>query len=216
MRNIALLCLSLWQSLIVTFWITFLVNTSESCELGLDCFDQQFQYIEDCATFDFTNNSVQCYQFELDFINGTGTAGGLLAIAIAVIQLSMQVWLKKKIDRSLENVQYRILSTLSVFVPLSVEIVFLGLSVYNFLNSLVRRQSLAILPKYVLSMFYLIPLIQFTTLPLCRKPGLMREEEAGNDEENPGDDDNHSDSDTEVDLFHDRQLRTRFKRYTAF
>ncbi len=105
MRNIALLCLSLWRSLIATFWITFIVNTSESCELGLDCFDYQFQHIEDCATFDFTNNSVQCYQIELDFINGTGTAGGLLAIAIAVIygQLSMQVWLKKKMNKSLDN-----------------------------------------------------------------------------------------------------------------
>ena len=50
-RHIALLCLSLWQSLIISFWITFLVITSPSCQFGSDCFDNQFNFIENCATF---------------------------------------------------------------------------------------------------------------------------------------------------------------------
>ncbi len=221
-RNIAMLCLSLWQSLIVSFWITFLVETSCSCEFGLDCFDNRFNYIDDCGSFNFTHNSAQCYTFSLDFIAGSGTAGGLLAIALSVIygQLSMQMWLKKKMDRSSnekKKKKYKILSALSVFVPLSVEILFLALSLANLLYSVLYRQSLDSLPKDVLAFFYLFPLMQFTTLSLCRKPGLMSGEEVENDEEMMMNDDDHYISwEEEVDTFHNRQLKTRVKRYTAF
>ena len=220
-RTIGLQCLSLWQSLIVTFWIAFLVKTADTCQHDIDCFDSEFNFIADCERLDGTNITIQCYKFELDFINGTGTAGGLLAIAVAVIygQLSLQMWLKKKIIRSETQKQkrkFKIFLVLSAIVPLLVELIFLGISISMLLFSIIRNRTFSVVPKYVLAMFYLIPLIQFTTLPLCKRSGLNQYESDTKELVEEMINAPVIETDNEMENFKQRDFRTRFKRYTAF
>ena len=96
-------------SIVATFWLNFMIkntykiilqNNTKECRNGIDCFFDNSSRIPDFCDVDSVNLRIQCYHF--DFINGAGTAGGVLAIAITTLygQLTAQMWLKKNISKS--------------------------------------------------------------------------------------------------------------------
>ncbi len=74
----------------------------------IDCFRAvSISKIEDCRDVDDFNDSIHCYEFQFDFINGAGTAGGVLAISVTILygQLTAQMWLKKKYPNRKVNIK---------------------------------------------------------------------------------------------------------------
>ena len=78
-------------SIAATFWLNFMIkntykiiqNNTKECRNGIDCFFDNSSRIPDCRDVDSVNLRIQCYQF--DFVNGAGTAGGILAKTITII-----------------------------------------------------------------------------------------------------------------------------------
>ena len=100
-RVIGVFAVALWLSLLATFW-NFIVKDTEECRNGIDCFFANKSRIKHCVLGDGFNKVIKCYEFQFDFINGAGTAGGLLAIIVTLLygQVSAQAWLEKKKTKS--------------------------------------------------------------------------------------------------------------------
>ncbi len=203
-RAIGVFTLGLWLSLLATFWLSFIIKITEDCNDGIDCFNASGFPIEDCRSIDSFNSSIQCYEFQFDFINGAGTAGGLLAISTTILygQLTAQMWLKKKISKSKSKEKKRHLKALSYLlgiVPMTFELILLILSMIKFFNATINRRVTAI-PNYLNAVFYLTPLLTLSLHPLRKKTRLSTDPE----EDSPG-------PDSYTIILHDEEqpLRTR-------
>ena len=126
-RAIGIFTITLWISLLATFWLNFIIEVTEECRVGIDCFSTGINSsrIGHCCDVDGVNEAIQCYEFRFDFINGAGTAGGLLTIIVTILygQLSAQAWLEKKKGKSKtkrKKMCYKALSILLGVIPLTV------------------------------------------------------------------------------------------------
>ncbi len=185
-RAIGAFAIALWLSLLATFWLNFIIKVTEDCNKEIDCFTASGSPIEDCLLIglnDSHTQTVQCYEFEFDFISGAGTAGGLLAIAVTILygQLTAQMWLKKKIAISKSKQKkkhFKILSILLGIVPLTLVIILLLLSVIKFFDTFINRRYTGV-PNYLNAFFYLIPLLILSSYPLYKKTRLSTDPEEG-------------------------------------
>ena len=183
-RAIGTFAIALWLSLIATFWLNFIIEVTEECKIGVDCFFANTTPYN-CPGVDGFNEAIQCYEFKFDFINGAGTAGGLLAISVTILygQLSAQIWLEKKIAISKKKKHFKILSILLGIVPLILSIILLLLSVIKFVDTLLDRRFTAI-PNYLNAFFYLLPILMLSSHPLYKNTRLSTDPE----ENSPGPD----------------------------
>ncbi len=175
-RSIGLFAIALWQSLLITFWVSFIIKVTDGCNNGA-CFFANGSKIEaDCLIESIrasqsSNSSIiiTCYEFQFDFVNGAGTAGGLLTIGITILygQLSAQIWLRKKVLKSKRKYKKRWFKVLFYLligvVPLVVITLLIVLGVITFLNS---SNTYTALPSYINALFYLVPLQLISTYPL--------------------------------------------------
>ena len=189
-RSVGLFVVTLWLSLLVTFWVNFIIEVSDECKNGIACFFNNSSKISDCRDVDGFNDQIQCYEFQFDFIKGAGTAGGLLAIAITTLygQLTAQMWLKKKILKS-ESIRkkrcFNALTYLLGIVLLVLMTLFLALSVFKFVMSFCTSYINATsIPDYINAIFYLFPLQSLSCYPLCKNTRLSTDPE----EDSPGPD----------------------------
>ncbi len=174
-RSIGLFAISLWQSLLITFWLNFIIKVSDDCNNGACFFANDSKITTDCLMESIrasqsSNSSITCYEFQFDFINGAGTAGGLLTISITIIygQLSAQLWLRKKISKSSKRKYKKRWFKVSFYlligvVPLIVTTSLLVLGAIRFLNS---SNSSIVLPSYINAVIYLVPLQVISIFPL--------------------------------------------------
>ncbi len=186
-RSIGLFVIALWQSLLITFWLSFIIKVTDGCNNGACFFGDGSKIKGDCLIKSIfasqsSNSSITitCYEFQFDFINGAGTAGGLLTIGITILygQMSAQIWLRKKISKSIRKYKKRWLKLLSYLlgvVPLIVTtllIIFGVITLYN------RSNPFTALLSYINAVFYLVPLQVISTYPLCTKTRLFTDPEA--------------------------------------
>lgn len=92
----------LFACFFLSFWDTFLIENSYTCDPALDCFpidaendNLQNDPIVNCSDFDTSDNiTILCYQFVFKFTAGTAFAGGLLSFTAIGIKLlgSLLVW----------------------------------------------------------------------------------------------------------------------------
>ena len=86
----------------VSFWDSFLVEETYSCDPGFDCFSldpssfstkNNQQPISNCANHE--NDTVTCFQFVFDYSAGFATMGGVLVVAVVSLKLYgiLLVWL---------------------------------------------------------------------------------------------------------------------------
>ena len=190
-RSVGLFTMALWQSLLVTFWLNFIIEVTDECKNynGIYCFRAfSNSKIKDCHDIDSFNDSIHCYEFQFDFINGAGTAGGVLAIAITLLygQLTAQMWLKKKIsERSQHKRCFKASTYLLGVVSFVVATIVLLLGVYKFFEPIrFGTFRYTALPKYINTVFYIVPLQVISIYPLCKKTRLSTDPE----EDSPGPD----------------------------
>ena len=176
-RSIGLFAIALWQSLLITFWVNFIIKITDDCNNGSACFFADGSKITgDCLMesmhASLSSNSsiiITCFEFQFDFVNGAGTAGGLLTISITIIygQMSAQIWLRKKVLKSKRKYKKRWFKVLFYLligvVPLVVITLLIVLGVITFLNS---SNTSTALPSYINALFYLTPLQIVSTYPL--------------------------------------------------
>ncbi len=165
--------IGLWISLLAIFWLNFIIKVTEDCNKEIDCFTASGFPIEDCRRIVDFNRSIQCYEFQFDFINGAETAGVLLAISVTIVygQLITQMWLKKKIAISKskqKKKRFKILSILLGIVPYTLSIIFYLLSVIKFCDT----GKFTAISNYLLhTVFYLSPVWGLPSYPLmCTDP----------------------------------------------
>ncbi len=128
-RSVGFFMIALWQSILITFWLNFIIEVTDECRTRIHCFRAvSNDKIEDCHDIDSFNDSIHCYEFQFDFINGAGTAGGVLAISVTILygQLTAQMWLNKKIsERSQHKRCFKALTYLLGVVPFVVVTILL-------------------------------------------------------------------------------------------
>ena len=134
-----------------------------------------------CCDVDGINETIQCFEFQFDFINGAGTAGGLLAITVTILygQLSAQAWLEKKKGKSktkLKKMTYKALFILLGVIPLTVVILLSVLSAISAGEAYSFWSQLSLLCQ---TFFNLFPLLIISSHPLFTKTRLSTDPEAG-------------------------------------
>ena len=104
---------TIWMFMGVSFWILFLVGTTNVCDDDLDCFAYntsngsysliQNDPIENCIDFVLEHKvEITCYRFVFDLAGATGAVGGVLVIATRFIQIQVNVlvWLYNKFNNA--------------------------------------------------------------------------------------------------------------------
>ncbi len=173
-RSIGLFAIALWLSLLITFWVNFIIKVSDDCNNGACFFANGSKITTDCLMESIrasqsSNSSITCYEFQFDFINGAGTAGGLLTMGITILygQLSAQIWLRKKVlnsKRKYKKRWFKVLFYLLIgVVPLIVTTLLLASGVIRFIYS---NNIFIVLPSYINAVVYLVPLQLISTYPL--------------------------------------------------
>ena len=184
-RAIGIFAIVLWISLLANFWMNSIIEVTEECRNGIDCF---FAYnrsrIDRCC--DVVNEVIQCYELQLDFIKGAETAGGLLAITVTILygQLSAQAWLEKKKGTSktkCKRVCFKALSILLGFIPLAVINLFSMLSAMKSVIKIFSGDYVIWSQCYPMfkNFFNLSPLLIISSYPLFKKTRLSTDPEAG-------------------------------------
>ena len=183
-RAVGIFTITLWISLLANFWLNFIIEVTEECRVGIDCFYNDSR-IDHCCDVDGVNEAIQCYEFQFDFINGAGTAGGLLAITVTILygQLSAQAWLEKKKGNSKtkrKKICYKALFILLGAIPLTVGILLSVLSGIKIFSATVEAYSFwSLLGLQVKAVFNLVPLLVISSHPLFKKTRLSTDPEAG-------------------------------------
>ncbi len=173
-RTVGMFTIAIWVSLLATFWLNFTLKITEDCKNGVDCFLNGSTRVNDCLSLG-VYDSVQCYEIPLDFVNGAGTAGGLLAITVTVIygQLNAQVWLEIKEAKSKNKHKKRCFKALSILpgvLPLTVMILILVLSIIKVVcNSALVFTSMI---NIINTILYIYPLLILSCHPICKKTRL--------------------------------------------
>ena len=85
------------------FWLEFIVNNTDHCEDGWDCFAYSGNYLtipvqqdplENCTDYENGSYTVECFQFSTNFISALGAAGGISVVMHAIIYLHLDIWVK--------------------------------------------------------------------------------------------------------------------------
>ena len=177
-RSVGFFMIALWQSILITFWFNFIIEVTDECRTRIHCFRAvSNDKIEDCHDIDSFNDSIHCYEFQFDFINGAGTAGGVLAISVTILygQLTAQMWLNKKIsERSQHKRCFKASTCLLGVVPLVFVTIFLVLSAYIFIKS---TRYYTALPNYINAVFFIVPPQIISIYPLCKNTRLSTDPE---------------------------------------
>ena len=147
----------------VSFWASFLIKETFSCDPGLDCFfrNPSSFAIEDhglplynCSDFDENNATVICFQFVFDYAAGFASMGGLIVVAVSSLRVYaiVLVWLvgvmpSATSDKSRRCYSCRTLSSVvCVFIfflaPVIIAIVILtAVLLVPFVNDIVFQSS---------------------------------------------------------------------------
>ena len=184
-RAVGIFTIALWISLLATFWLNFIIEVTEECRVGIDCFStgKNSSRIGHCCDVDGVNEAIHCYEFQFDFINGAGTAGGLLTITVTILygQLSAQAWLETKKGKSKtkrKKMCYKALFILLGAIPLTVVILLNVLSVIKIFNAGGDDFWSQLSPLFK-AVFNLFPLLIISSHPLFKKTRLSTDPEAG-------------------------------------
>ncbi len=160
-------------SVLVTFWLNFIIKITENCNNAIDCFFGNGSRIDDCNYIDRFDDPIQCYEIELDIINAAGRVGGLIAINTALLYglLAAQLWLRKKIPRSRSQQKRICLTSLFVLlrvIPIVVLLILFALSIFKFWESISNQRFVAV-PQYINTVLYLTPLLVLSLQSLSKK-----------------------------------------------
>ncbi len=171
--------IGLWLSILVIFWINFIVKVTDNCNNRIDCFMANRSRIEDCKLIDL-NDPIQCYELEFDFINAAGRVGGLIAVNNAFLygQLAAQMWLKKKFMTSKSQQNKWRLKSLCILlraIPLIVVLSFFILTILKLIDTIIDKRYDR-LPTIINAIFYIFPLVSLSGHSLLMKLKILDEE----------------------------------------
>ena len=85
----------------IAFWNQFLVDSSSQCDPQMDCFAfnasgsiQESPLMNNCSDYGEDDNyTIECYRFSLRYIDALGSAGGVMALAKAVLSIQTSLWI---------------------------------------------------------------------------------------------------------------------------
>ena len=109
MSMVAVYSFMITSCALMTFWDTFLVDVTYSCDPNFDCYPlplasithQSIPPIVNCSdyvTLPADNMTIVCFTFTFDYSQAFGAAGGVFAFAVFGIRivLGIIIWLKSK------------------------------------------------------------------------------------------------------------------------